>query len=327
MNSVDSSGVAQVDVLGGTGPVPGQLHGGGPSENVSEVAEFARGQVFDETRRLVPVGVNGRRRSYSRDPPASRGPIHAAPAVARSGLTCRRLERSSRQPRRTIEDTGGPIRPARGAESPLTRTPAAEVDCEKRRRSTARRGIRPCPGGPCPSPARTVGAGPALDVGRYTGTWHQLAAVPQPFSLELRPRHPGDVLAARRPERPGPEHLRDLVRGPQRRSSATHGSTTRSRTAQLHVSFPGVSAQDSPDGPTNYVVTYLADDYSWALVGDPARFSGFVLSRSRPSPPSSGVRSVRWSSHGGTTRASCSPHRPPVAATRSGHSARFDGLD
>lgn len=50
--------------------------------------------------------------------------------------------------------------------------------------------------------------------------------------------------------------------------------------AQLHVSFPGVPTQDNPEGPTNYIVTYIADDYSWALVGDPFRTSGFVLSRS-----------------------------------------------
>lgn len=50
--------------------------------------------------------------------------------------------------------------------------------------------------------------------------------------------------------------------------------------AQLHVSFPGVPSQESLDGPPNYIVTYIADDYSWALVGDPLRLSGFVLSRS-----------------------------------------------
>src|SRR5690606_19875565 len=56
-------------------------------------------------------------------------------------------------------------------------------------------------------------------------------------------------------------------------------------TAQLHVSFPGVPFQDSLDGPSNYIVTHLADDYSWAFVGDPSRLSGFVLSRSSSVDP------------------------------------------
>jgi apolipoprotein D and lipocalin family protein len=45
------------------------------------------------------------------------------------------------------------------------------------------------------------------------------------------------------------------------------------------VSFPGVPTQESKSGPTNYVVTYIADDYSWAFVGSPERTSAFVLSR------------------------------------------------
>ncbi|MFC4603445.1 lipocalin family protein [Rhodococcus kronopolitis] len=119
---------------------------------------------------------------------------------------------------------------------------------------------------------------PALDVARYTGTWLQLAAVPQPFSLacardtratyslldarNVRVQNTCETWSGGRNEIVGNARVNDPVTN-----------------AQLHVSFPGVSSQDSPDGPTNYVVTYLADDYSWALVGDPARFSGFVLSR------------------------------------------------
>ena len=49
--------------------------------------------------------------------------------------------------------------------------------------------------------------------------------------------------------------------------------------AQLHVSFPGVPTQESQEGPTNYIVAYIADDYSWAFVGSPNRTSGFVLKR------------------------------------------------
>ena len=48
--------------------------------------------------------------------------------------------------------------------------------------------------------------------------------------------------------------------------------------ASLRVNFPGVPFQN-PDGPVNYRITYLAEDYSLAVVGDPTRSSGFVLSR------------------------------------------------
>jgi apolipoprotein D and lipocalin family protein len=43
------------------------------------------------------------------------------------------------------------------------------------------------------------------------------------------------------------------------------------------VSFPFGSPD--PAGVPNYIVTAIAPDYSWALVGDPTRFSGFLLSR------------------------------------------------
>ncbi|SDC76284.1 apolipoprotein D and lipocalin family protein [Rhodococcus tukisamuensis] len=126
-----------------------------------------------------------------------------------------------------------------------------------------------------PAPLAPVAA---VDIGRYTGTWLQLAAVPQPFSLDcardtratyslvdarnVRVQNSCETWSGSRNEIVGNARVNDPVTN-----------------AQLHVSFPGVRSQDSPDGPTNYVVTYLAEDYSWALVGDPARFSGFVLSR------------------------------------------------
>lgn len=128
----------------------------------------------------------------------------------------------------------------------------------------------PLPAGPAPVPA--------LDLNRYLGEWNQLAAVPQPFNLEcardtraqytLDPQ--GNVAvhnscttwAGGRNEIRGTAKVNDPVTG-----------------AQLHVGFPGVPNQDSLDGPTNYIVTALAPDYSWALVTDPSRLSGFVLAR------------------------------------------------
>lgn len=136
--------------------------------------------------------------------------------------------------------------------------------------------------------ATAVGAGlasaappdpvPALDLDRYLGEWRQLAAIPQPFTLNcardttatytLDPR--GDVAV----------HNRchtwtggvDEIRG-------TATVTDLQTNAQLHVSFSGVPGQEEREGPTNYLVAALGPDYSWALVTSPSRLSGFVLSR------------------------------------------------
>ncbi|QBJ96250.1 lipocalin [Rhodococcus sp. ABRD24] len=119
---------------------------------------------------------------------------------------------------------------------------------------------------------------PSLDVARYVGTWYQLAAVPQPFNLQCA-RDSRAVYGVIDASNISVNNTCTTWSG------GTDGVVGNARVndpvtnAQLHVSFPSVPFQGSPDGPTNYVVTYLADDYSWAFVGDPARVSGFVLSR------------------------------------------------
>ncbi|WFR73133.1 lipocalin family protein [Prescottella defluvii] len=132
---------------------------------------------------------------------------------------------------------------------------------------------------------------PFLDVARYLGTWYQLAAVPQPFNLNCA----RDTRAAYGVLDAANISVNNTC---TTWTGETNGITGNARVtdpvtnAQLHVSFPSVSSQSSPDGPTNYVVTYLADDYSWALVGDPARTSGFVLSRT-PAVSTQGWRQIR----------------------------------
>lgn len=133
--------------------------------------------------------------------------------------------------------------------------------------------------------AAPAGAGPAflppvpsLDVPRYMGTWYQLAAVPQPFSLECaRDTQAKYTLLDARNVRV--QNTCTTWSGGTNTIVGNARVTDPATNAQLHVSFPGVPFQGSPDGPTNYVVTHIADDYSWALVGDPLRLSGFVLSR------------------------------------------------
>ncbi|MGW0037368.1 lipocalin family protein [Gordonia sp. NPDC003376] len=117
---------------------------------------------------------------------------------------------------------------------------------------------------------------PQLDVERYVGTWYQLAANPAPYNLDcVRDTTAKYTLLGERDVRV--ENSCTTITG-QRRGIV--GNARVNGVASLHVSFPGVPTQESLDGPSNYLVTYLADDYSWALVGDPSRVSGFVLSRS-----------------------------------------------
>lgn len=119
----------------------------------------------------------------------------------------------------------------------------------------------------------------ALDVGRYVGDWYQLAAVPQPFNLMCAK----DTQARYEALDASNVSVRNTCTTWMGERSGINGNarvTDLATNAQLHVSFPDVPTQDSLDGPPNYIVTYIADDYSWALVGDPFRLSGFVLSRS-----------------------------------------------
>lgn len=118
-----------------------------------------------------------------------------------------------------------------------------------------------------------------LDVERYLGTWSQIAAVPQPFNLQCaRDTRANYQLIDASNIRV--ENSCTTWSGSENRIIGNARVTDPTTQAQLHVSFPQVPSQGSPDGPTNYIVTYIADDYSWALVGDPLRLSGFVLSRS-----------------------------------------------
>ncbi|MEV0359502.1 lipocalin family protein [Nocardia sp. NPDC050697] len=129
-------------------------------------------------------------------------------------------------------------------------------------------------------PAAAAGPAPvpALDVPSYLGTWNQLAAVPAPFNLEcardtqanytLDPQ--GNVAVFNRCTTwdGGTNEIRGTARIIDQVSRA-----------QLRVEFPNVPFQEDPAGTPNYIVTALGPDYSWAVVTDPSRLSGFVLSR------------------------------------------------
>ncbi|QNG20692.1 lipocalin family protein [Rhodococcus triatomae] len=142
-----------------------------------------------------------------------------------------------------------------------------------------------------PAQAEPLPPVPHLDVERYLGTWHQLAAVPQPFNLECA----RDTLAtytAVDETNVGVANRCTTWTGTENAIEGNARVVDPVTNAALHVSFPSVPFQDGPDGPPNYVVTHVAEDYSWALVGDPARFSGFVLSR-EPAVDDAGWSEIR----------------------------------
>lgn len=116
-----------------------------------------------------------------------------------------------------------------------------------------------------------------IDLDRYAGEWFQVAAVPQPFTLQCA----SDTKARYGVLSPTSVSVENSCRTAWGAESGISGKAEvvdPSDPASLHVAFDGVPFQGD-DSTANYRVTYLADDYSLAIVGDPARTSGFVLSR------------------------------------------------
>ena len=115
-----------------------------------------------------------------------------------------------------------------------------------------------------------------LDVNRYLGTWNQLAAIPQIFNLQCA----RNVRAEYGSIDETAISVRNTCRTWLGRTSAIEGFALVLDTdtnAQLRVEFPSVPFSFGEDA--NYVVTFIDEDYRWALVGDPQRGSGFVLAR------------------------------------------------
>ena len=118
---------------------------------------------------------------------------------------------------------------------------------------------------------------PSVDPDRYVGEWFQVAAIPQPYTLQCT----NDTRAEYARTAPDTLSVRNTCGSAISSDSVIEGEAQIRDTdtnASLRVNFPQVPFQDE-NGPVNYRITYLADDYSLAIVGDPTRSSGFVLSR------------------------------------------------
>lgn len=127
----------------------------------------------------------------------------------------------------------------------------------------------------------------SLDIGQYVGTWYQLAAIPQIFNLQCAK----DTQAVYGIIDNDTISVNNTCTTFWNAESGVEGTATikdSQTNAQLRVVFPSVPFGQEEDGDVNYIVTYIAPDYSWALVGGPKRTSGFVLSRS------ASVSNAKW---------------------------------
>ncbi len=128
------------------------------------------------------------------------------------------------------------------------------------------------------STVRTV---PAVDLNRYVGTWYEVARYPNRFedgsrldctdvtaTYTLRPD--GQIGVVNR--------CRNAADGEETAARGTAYAVAGAGGAKLRVSFFWPFYGD-------YWVLGLAPDYSWAVVGDPARNYLWVLARTPALPP------------------------------------------
>ncbi|RKN41130.1 lipocalin family protein [Micromonospora endolithica] len=118
----------------------------------------------------------------------------------------------------------------------------------------------------------------AVDVQRYAGDWYQVAAIPAIFEIQCFK----NVKARYDVQPDGTIGVRNSCRTIIGTTSAITGrarSENPPANSALTVSFLKLAGQWRYFGGPNYVVIGLDPDYRWAVVGDPDRSSGFVLSR------------------------------------------------
>jgi len=110
----------------------------------------------------------------------------------------------------------------------------------------------------------------AVDLARYSGAWYEIASVPNRFQAECV----ADTQARYRPQGAEIEVLNRCRRVDGSVASITGVAkvVADSGNAKLRVSFFWPFYGD-------YWVLALAPDYRWALVGEPSRRFGWVLSR------------------------------------------------
>lgn len=128
----------------------------------------------------------------------------------------------------------------------------------------------------CVLPAQTpeLRTVPSLDLERYLGRWYEIARLPNRFQKNCL----GDVTAtyAKRPD--GNLSLVNRCRE-QDGVNEAEGAARQTGGAKLKVRFAPAWLSFLPMVWGDYWVIDLAEDYSWAVIGEPSREYFWILAR------------------------------------------------
>jgi len=124
--------------------------------------------------------------------------------------------------------------------------------------------------------ATTLPSPPAVDVAQYSGTWYEQGSVKQFFSIGLV-----NTKAVYTPQAGGTIRVENSGNyfGPNGPQSSIVGSAVPVNTANTRLNVGFFLGEPSATEPGNYWILDYAPDYSWAIVGDPSGFSGYILTR------------------------------------------------
>lgn len=115
----------------------------------------------------------------------------------------------------------------------------------------------------------------SLDLDRYLGRWYEVARLPNRFQKKCT----GDV-TAHYSEKDGDKiRVVNECRTADSGLTSAEGTARRVGEAKLEVRFAPAWLSFLPMVWGDYWVIDLADDYSWAVVGDPSREYFWILSR------------------------------------------------
>lgn len=120
---------------------------------------------------------------------------------------------------------------------------------------------------------RTV---PSVDLQRYAGRWFEIARLPNRFQEDCA----GNVTATYAPETDGKLSVVNACRKADDSVMSAKGEARRVGAAKLKVRFAPAWLSWLPMVWGDYWVMDLADDYSWAVIGEPSREYFWILSRS-----------------------------------------------
>jgi apolipoprotein D and lipocalin family protein len=123
---------------------------------------------------------------------------------------------------------------------------------------------------------------PCVDLYRYSGTWYEIARLPNIFQRNCRcstaqyvPDPDGSVTVINSCTTP---------RGRQRQVVGRATTVPGSGNARLRVGFGRLSTIFAQRSAGNYWIIDIAPDYSWAMVGTPDRKFFWILSRTPQLP-------------------------------------------